>query len=75
MNPQINDRVRLVFMGDDPHPVEVGATGTVYSVTQALTVGQAETYVGVRWDNGRGLTVILPHDEIEVIGRDVSLPF
>lgn len=48
------DRVELIRMGADPHPLEPGSRGTVTLVDSLGTVH-------VRWDNGRTLG-LLPDD-------------
>lgn len=64
-NYKINDRVKLVKMSQDPDPIPVGAEGTVTHVQYLPHFN--ETQVGVKWDNGRSLSVILPQDKIEKI--------
>ena len=61
-----DDRVMLLRMGNDPHPIESGTTGTVtYYSSDAFGPGRSQ--IGVRWDNGRTLAVILPEDAITKI--------
>ena len=60
MTLQKDDRIELIRMDNDPTPVPVGTKGTVTYVTD---LGRGETQVGVKWDNGRSLSLILPHDE------------
>ena len=57
-----NDRVKLVSMGNDPDPIPVGTEGVVTHVQYLPSFN--ETQVGVKWDNGRSLSVILPQDQI-----------
>ena len=59
------DRVKLVKMGNDPDPVPEGTEGEVTHV-QYISVFK-ETQIGVNWDNGRTLSVILPQDRIEKV--------
>lgn len=59
---QVGDRIRMVAMGDDPHPILPGTTGTITHLT--LLWGET-TQVAVDWDNGRSLHLILPIDVIE----------
>jgi hypothetical protein len=70
LNVKIGDRVRLVHMPDDPHPIPVGTEGTVRTVT-ALEWGPSgsskEWQLGVQWDNGRTLSVICPPDIVDII--------
>lgn len=52
-------RIRLTHMGNDPDPIQIGATGTV--------VGGSGLQLWVNWDNGRSLNLSLPEDKYEVI--------
>ena len=63
MNYQIGDRIELVRMGPDPDPIESGARGTI----DHIAVFQGSTQIGVDWDNGRALLLILPEDIIRKI--------
>lgn len=61
------DRVRLVFMPNDPNPIPEGAEGTVVGV-QPINWGQdVFSQVLVDWDNGRRLACVVPPDFLEVI--------
>lgn len=66
------DRLRLVEMNGDPNPIEVGTEGEVTSVTD-LTSYDGTTQIGMRWDNGRTLALIAPHDKFEIIGPRASM--
>ena len=73
-NVQVNDRIRLISMGDDPDPIPAGSTGTVTRVTQG-PLGQ----VCVDWDCGRALALVPGVDQFEVIvdkpqPQEVPLP-
>ncbi len=59
------DRIRLLYMGDDPDPIPVGSTGTVLAVTTG-PFAQIE----VDWDNGRSLTLIPDVDRIEILSPE-----
>lgn len=69
--PSLNegDRIKMVQMGNDPNPIEPGTLGTVtgyrYPRSGASTDGTVSH--GVRWDNDRGLAIILPLDMVEVV--------
>lgn len=53
--PEVGDRVRMTgVMPDEPFPMEVGAEGTVISVT-TTSFG---TQIDVEWDNGRTLLLL-----------------
>jgi hypothetical protein len=68
--PRPGDRVRLVAMPDDPHPIPLGTTGTVTSVRKCGSGRDAWFQVDVAWDNGRTLMLVVPPDEIEVTGHN-----
>lgn len=58
------DRVRLIQMGPDPHPIPPGTEGTVNWVNGPAG---APTQIGVSWDNGRSLMLVPDADSYEVI--------
>jgi Domain of unknown function (DUF4314) len=58
---KIGDRIKFVGqMDDNPAPLMPGEKGTV----DWLGASQ----LGVKWDSGRALLLILGHDRFEVIG-------
>lgn len=59
------ERIRLTRMDDDPDPIEIGTLGTVERV---VSLGAGHWQVGVEWDGGRKLHLVLPLDEFDVIG-------
>lgn len=60
-------RIELIRMGEDPCPVEPGTKGTV---TRAVWLsGGGFWQVGVKWDNGRTLSLIVPPDQAKVISE------
>ncbi len=61
------DRVRLVFMPNDPNPVPEGAEGTVLDVQQMDWGHDKWSHVAVEWDNGRSLSCVCPPDYLEII--------
>lgn len=62
MTAKVGDRVRLVApMADDPDPIPVGSEGTVDWV--------GDSQLGVAWDNGRHLLLIVGVDYFTVIRR------
>jgi hypothetical protein len=71
---QRGDRIRMVFMPNDPHPIPAGTEGTIESVSH-VNAGWAReqfTQLHVKWDNGRGLSCICPPDIVEVIKPAVA---
>lgn len=62
----IGDRVAVTGTLDDPAPLTVGMTGTVYWIGNWRNEWTRQ--IGVRWDDGRQL-MLLPGDPFRVIGR------
>jgi hypothetical protein len=58
-------RIELIFMGNDPNPIAPGSKGTVLSVQK--WPGTNELQINVKWDSGRGLMLLYPHDKFMVI--------
>lgn len=65
--PEVGDRIRLVKMGEDPAPMEPGATGTVTKVLK--WPGDGDHQITVDWDPEvkRSLRLVIPPDEIEIL--------
>jgi len=63
---KVGDRVEMVSMPDDPHPIPPGTQGTVDMVTEVSFAG-GFTQIGVEWDNGRSLMVCIPPDRIRSV--------
>lgn len=64
------DRVRLIFMPNDPNPIPENSTGTVEEVVN-MTWGQDKrSQVWIDWDNGRRLCCICPPDHLEIIDEE-----
>ena len=61
------DRVRLVFMPDDPDPIPAGTEGTVEDVVDIDWGQDKKKQVYVRWDNGRTLSCVCPPDFLEIL--------
>lgn len=53
-------RVRLTKMGNAPHPIPPGSMGTLKYIDD---VGQFH----VKWDNGRGLALIIGEDQFQIL--------
>lgn len=64
MDYKEGDRIEMIYMGNDPDPIPSGTQGTVTYVSK---MPDYETQIGVKWDNGRTLSVILPQDRIRKI--------
>jgi hypothetical protein len=64
--PKIGDRIRLIFMPNDPDPVPAGSLGTIIAVHPHHRWTQVE----VDWDNGRSLMLTIPGDLIEILGPE-----
>jgi len=68
---EIGDRIELVEMGTDPHtgksdpdPVLPGAQGMVERVTR---LWDERWQLGMKWDNGRTLSMVVPPDKAKKI--------
>jgi len=61
------DRIKLVAMPDDPHPIPAGSTGTVEETQYLSLGGRSSLQVCVKWDNGRNLALVMPPDTVEII--------
>ena len=57
-------RVRLLSMPDDPDPIPAGTEGEVNYVGKFPGEGQQ---IGVDWDNGRTLMLIVGVDDFELV--------
>lgn len=64
----IGQRVELVRMDNDPNPVPIGSRGVIVAISESGD-SRYHTHVGVKWDNGRSLSVLLPLDEIRLVTR------
>jgi len=58
----VGKRIRLILMNDDPktNPIEPNTLGTIVYV-------DGMGYYGVKWDNGRSLSVLPDEDEFEIL--------
>ncbi|MBK1669100.1 hypothetical protein CKO28_13760 [Rhodovibrio sodomensis] len=56
----VGDRIELIEMPDDPSPVAPGTQGTV---TRIQPLWDHRIQLGVDWDSGRSLMLILPKDQ------------
>ena len=64
MDYKIGDRIEMVRMNNDPDPIPPGTKGTVDFVSKTPW---DDVQLGVKWDNGRTLSVLLPEDSIRKI--------
>lgn len=61
--PDLGDRVMLLNMPDDPDPIPPGEAGTVDWIGDENVVPRQ---VGVKWDSGRSLILLLGVDLFEI---------
>lgn len=61
----VNDRIELLDMPDDPNPIPPGTQGVVTAVHYINGMGFWQ--IQVDWDNGRSLMLSIPPDEIRVL--------
>lgn len=69
-NGKTGDRVRMLYMPDDPDPIPTGTEGEVVLVNPVRLGPDDEqnfTQVLVKWDNGRSLSCVVPPDQLVVI--------
>lgn len=67
MTLKAGDRVELVEMPDDPHPIPSGSRGRVRGVSTVMLGEDRYQQVLVDWDNGRQLHCCVPPDVLMVI--------
>jgi len=61
------DRIELVSMPHDPDPIRPGTQGVVDSVAVHDWPHGTFASVGVRWDNGRTLGIVMPPDDARLV--------
>lgn len=59
----VGDRIKLVDMPNDPHPIESGTEGTVKFINTNVGI------VGVEWDNGSSLNLVIGLDSYELLSE------
>lgn len=59
------DTIRMIKMYDDPDPIKKGEIGVVREIDTVTAFN--EDHLRVKWENGRGLNVIVGVDEFERI--------
>lgn len=72
IKPCVGDRIRLLMMANDPHPIVCGTKGTITFVRRCRSNGSERLQVGVDWDNGRQLMLVVPPDDFIFIAERVS---
>ena len=63
---EVGDRIKLMFMPDDPHPLDSGSEGVVTSIDKNVGV------INVKWDNGSSLSLIIDVDQYEILNESDS---
>jgi hypothetical protein len=64
---RVGDRVEMISMPDDPNPIEAGTQGIIEYINPVDLGTEKFTQIGVKWDSGRTLMVVIPPDQIRVI--------
>jgi len=59
------DTIKMIKMYDDPDPIKEGEIGRVIGIDTVTAFN--EDHLRVKWENGRGLNVIVGVDEFERI--------
>lgn len=68
--PMVGDTIEMIEMkGEDPNPIPTGTKGVVTKIDSQVFSGIPEEHLEVKWENGRSLKVLLPHDKIKIIKR------
>ena len=57
---KVGDRIKLVYMGNDPNPIKEGDIGEITRITKWDDFFQ----ISMIWDSGRNLSVLIPPDII-----------
>ncbi len=60
---QVGDRVKLVDMPNDPHPITSGDEGTVTFINKDVGI------IGVEWDSGSRLSMVIGVDSYELLNE------
>ena len=77
-DPQLGkgDRIEMIEMGvdpvsgnPDPDPIQAGTKGTVIRSDYISVWKQWQVHVD--WDNGRGLSIVIPPDRVKKIEAQV----
>lgn len=70
--PMVGDTIEMVEMeGEDPNPIPPGTKGVVTKIVSNIFSGIPEEHLSIKWENGRTLKVLLPHDKIRIIEKNV----
>lgn len=66
---KVGDRIRLLDMPHDPHPIPYGTTGVVTQIVDLSCVHKKDdAQIQVKWEGvNRSLSMIWPVDKFEVI--------
>ncbi len=68
--PMVGDTIEMIEMeGEDPNPIPSGTKGVVTKIDSQVFQGIPEEHLSIKWENGRTLKVLLPHDKIKIIKR------
>lgn len=70
--PMIGDTIEMVNMEDEVNAIPKGTKGVVIKISSHVFSGEPEEHLEVKWENGRSLKVLLPHDKIKIIKRGES---
>jgi len=64
------DRVELVYMAEDPYPLPDGSRGTVRRTSDVDLGDGPFVQVHVDWDCGRSIMLVVPPDQVRVLGEE-----
>ncbi len=69
--PMVGDTIEMVEMEGEPNPIPPGTKGVVTRINSQIFQGESEEHLWINWENGRTLKVLLPHDKIRIIEKNV----
>ena len=69
--PMVGDTIEMINMEDEVNAIPKGTKGVVKNISSHVFSGEPEEHLEVKWENGRTLKVLLPHDKIRIIEKNV----
>jgi len=75
--PEPGDRIELLAMPEEPHPIEPGKQGTVTRVVDTDGIARGSHPIWVNWDCAenevpRTLSLIVPPDKFRILERSAT---
>lgn len=66
-HPLIGKRIELIETNDPYTDLKKGDQGTIRDVNECELWSERFTQIGVKWDNGSNLMMVLPKDKFKVL--------